>query len=129
MSVASPHFLTVDLVHRIHHEMIVAYGGTHGVREAGLIESAVAQGQNAFHYGGADLFTIAATYAYHLAESQAYLDGNKRVGSATALTFLQLNGIDVARIPSQEVYEMMIQIATKELSKAGLAELLRSRLA
>jgi death-on-curing protein len=124
----SPHFLTVELVLTIHEQMIEAYGGSHGVREIGLIESAVAQGQNSYYYGEPDVFGIAAAYAYHLAESQAFLDGNKRVGAATALTFLEMNGIDVARISSHEVYAMMIRIATKELSKAGLADLLRSRL-
>ena len=108
--------------------MIEAYGGSHGIRELGLIESAVAQGQNAYSYGGFDLFGIAATYAYHLAESQAFLDGNKRVGSATALTFLEMNGVDVSRIGSHEVYGMMIHIATRDLNKSGMADLLRKRL-
>ena len=109
--------------------MIRAYGGSRGIRDLGLIESAVAQGQNVYHYGHADLFGIAAAYAFHLAENQAFIDGNKRTGAAAALSFLYINGIDIARISSQEVYEMMIQIATKELSKSGLANLLRNRLA
>jgi death-on-curing protein len=109
--------------------MIRAYGGSEGIRDLGLIESAVAQGQNAFHYGAADLFSIAAAYAYHLAESQAFIDGNKRTGAAAALSFLHINGVDIARISWQEVYEMMIQIATKEMSKSDMADLLRSRLA
>jgi death-on-curing protein len=125
---AIPRFLTVELVLAIHEEMIRAYGGSHGIRELSLIESAIAQGQNAHYYGDADLFGIAAAYAYHLAESQAFIDGNKRAGAATALTFLEMNGVDVAKMPTHEVYEMMIRIATKELSKSGLADLLRSRL-
>ncbi len=128
MSVGNPYFLTVELVLRIHEEMIDLYGGSHGIRELGLIESAIAQGQNVHHYRAADIFEIAATYAFHLAESQAFIDGNKRVGAASALIFLELNGIDVARMPTLEVYEMMIRIATKELDKAGLGNLLRQRL-
>jgi death-on-curing protein len=108
--------------------MIDAYGGSHGIRELGLIESAVAQGENSYYHGRADLYGIAAAYAYHLAENQAFIDGNKRVGAASALTFLQLNGVDVARFPTREVHEMMIRIATKDLDKSGLADLLRSRL-
>ncbi len=68
MSNDTPFFLTVELVRRIHEEMIDLYGGSHGIRELGLIESAIAQGQNVYHYGNADLFGIAATYAFHLAE-------------------------------------------------------------
>jgi death-on-curing protein len=129
VSAESPLFLTVELTLQVHGEMIRAYGGSEGIRDLGLIESAVAQGQNVYHYGDADLFGIAAAYAYHLAESQAFIDGTKRTGAAAALSFLHINGVDIARISSQEVYEVMIQIATKELSKSGLADLLRSRLA
>ena len=123
-----PLFLTVELTLQVHQEMIRAYGGSDGIRDLALIESAVAQAQNVCRYGHADLFGIAAAYAYHLAESQAFIDGNKRTGAATALSFLHINGVNIARIRSQEVYEMMIQIATKELSKSGLADFLRSRL-
>ena len=128
MSAGSPLFLTVELALQVHDEMIRAYGGSHGIRDLGLIESAIAQGQNVFNYGGADLFGIAASYAYHLAESQAFIDGNKRTGAAAALSFLHINGIDIGRMDSEVVYKMMIQIATKELSKTGLADLLRSSL-
>jgi death on curing protein len=114
---------------RVHEKMIQAYGGSHGVRDLGLIESAIAQGQNVFHYGNADLFAIAAAYAYHRAESQAFIDGNKRAGAGAALVILSINAVDITQIETEEVYEMMIQIATKELSKSGLADLLRSRLA
>jgi death-on-curing protein len=108
--------------------MILAYGGSDGIRDLALIESAIAQGQNTHYYGNGDLFAIAAAYAFHLAESQAFLDGNKRTGAATALAFLKLNGVDISRMGSQDVYEMMIRIATKELTKAGLADFLRIRL-
>jgi death on curing protein len=107
VSAESPLFLTVELTLQVPGEMIRTYGGSEGIRNLGLIESAVAQGQNVHHYGDADLFGIAAA----------------------ALSFLHINGVDIARISSREVYEMMIQIATKELSKSGLADLLRRRLA
>ncbi len=129
MSDATPLFLTLDLVLEAHAEMIRAYGGLDGIREPGLVESAIVQGQNVFYYGRADLFGIAAAYAYHLAESQAFLDGNKRTGAASALAFLYLNGVDISRISSQLVYEMMIKIATKELDRPGLADFLRNHLA
>ena len=128
MSSKSPFFLTVEVALQVHEEMILAYGGSPGVRDLGLIESAVAQGLNVYNCADADLFGIAAAYAFHLAESQAFIDGNKRTGAAAALSFLHINDVDIMRISTQEVYEMMIRIATKELSKTGLADFLRSRL-
>jgi len=80
--------------------------------------------QNVYWYGNGSLFDIAAAYAFHIAESQAFNDGNKRTGSAAALTFLTLNGI---RVPKDDgsVYNALIEIANKQLDKAGLALVLR----
>ena len=128
MSACSPLFLTVELTLQVHREMILAYGGSDGVRDLGLIESAVAQGQNIYNYANGDLFAIAAAYAFHLAESQAFIDGNKRTGAAAALAFLELNDIDISQMDPHDVYEMMIRIATKELTKTGLGDFLRNRL-
>jgi len=80
--------------------------------------------QNTFYYGNGDLCDIAATYAFHLAQAQAFLDGNKRPAVITALTFLELNG--VIKTPTNiEIYDAMIAIAEKRLDKAGLAEMFR----
>lgn len=128
MSACSPLFLTVELTLQVHREMILAYGGSDGVRDLGLIESAVAQGQNIYNYANGDLFAIAAAYAFHLAENQAFIDGNKRTGAAAALAFLELNDIDISQMDPHDVYEMMIRIATKELTKTGLGDFLRNRL-
>lgn len=102
MTPRAPFFLTTELVLGTHEQLINAYGGSHGIRDRGRIESAIAQGQNAFHYGGADLFEIAAAYAYHLAESQAFIDGNKRIGATAALAFLVMNAVDVSGISNVE---------------------------
>lgn len=80
--------------------------------------------RNTFYYGGGDLFDVAATYAYHLAESQAFIDGNKRTAIASALVFLARNGAYVTQ-PTWQLYNAMIQIAEKKLGKAGLADLFR----
>ena len=79
---------------------------------------------NTHYYGYGDLFDIAAAYAFHLAESQAFLDGNKRTAIASALTFLDGNG--VYRTPDQaELYQAMIDIANHKLDKPGLAAIFR----
>jgi death on curing protein len=75
-------------------------------------------------YRGGDLFDIAATYAFHIAESQAFFDGNKRTAITTALTFLELNGAYAP--PDQDaLYDAMIAISACRLDKAGLADVLR----
>jgi len=71
-----PLFLTREQIDTIHQEQLNAWGGISGLRNENGLESAIAQPPNVYVYGGGDLYEIAAAYAYHLAESQAYLDGN-----------------------------------------------------
>ena len=94
------------------------------MRDEGLIDSALATAKNAFFYGYGDLFDIAAAYAFHLAEAQAFIDGNKRTAIGAALTFLDVNGIKNTP-DNNRLYEAMIAIANKQMSKSGLAALFR----
>jgi death on curing protein len=120
-------FVTLEDVFDLHGDSLRAHGGMPGVRDHGLIESALGSAQNAFYYGGGDEFDVAAAYAFHLAESQAFLDGNKRTAIATAILFLNINGHVL--VPEQAdqnlLYDAMIAIARHELDKRGLAALLR----
>ena len=118
-------FLTRAQVDRLHQISLERYGGMAGVGNDGLLDSAMASAQNAFFYGRGDVSDVAAAYAFHIAEAQAFNDGNKRTAVAAALTFLELNAVHST--PSEnELYNAMINIANKRLSKTGLAELLRS---
>jgi death-on-curing protein len=122
--VSEPIFLTLDEILRLHARSLAEHGGTEGVRDQGLVESAIGAAKNAFFYGDGDLFDVAAGYAFHLAEAQAFLDGNKRTAVTAALVFLARNGAYVQ--PAQlELYFAMIQIAEKKLSKTGLAAIFR----
>ena len=123
-----PEFLTLEIVDVIHETQIDAYGGLHGVRNENGLESAIAAAQNVYHHGGGDVYEVAAAYAYHIAESQAYFDGNKRTAAQAAFVFLEGCGVDCSRLPDQRIYEAMIQIATHEMSRTDLAEYLRSAL-
>lgn len=102
------------------------WGGTAGVRDPGALDSAVAHPQAT--YGGeylyGDLFAMAAAYAFHIAQAQAFLDGNKRAGVLAAVVFLDMNGF---RIPEHEdvVYLAMCEIAERKRTKEELANLLR----
>jgi death-on-curing protein len=124
MKVDEPRFLKLAEVLYLHDESLARFGGSSGVREPGLVESALSSAQNAFWYGHGNLFDIAAAYAFHIAESQAFVDGNKRTAAAAAISFLRLNG---TRFPKDDgpVYKAMIEIAEKRLDKAGLAVVLR----
>jgi death-on-curing protein len=90
------------------------------------VESALASAQNTWYYAGGDLHDIAAAYAFHIAESQAFLDGNKRTAIASAVTFLTGNGcLDCS--DDAIVYDAMIAISARRMDKASLAETLRKQ--
>lgn len=125
MSGNLPFFLTRSQIDQLDDFSLAQYGGQEGVRESGLVDSALASAQNTFHYGGGDLFDIAAAYAFHIAEAQAFNDGNKRTAMGAALTFIELN-LGSPTPTEDELYDAMINIAKKRLTKAGLAELFRS---
>lgn len=121
-----PEFLTWEILVALHARSLERWGGMEGVRDRAGLESALGAAENAFFYGGGDLYAIAAAYAFHLAESQGFLDGNKRTGIACAGAFLEGNGC-FDRADDLVLYAAMIGIAKRELTKAGLAEVLRSQ--
>jgi death-on-curing protein len=90
----SPRFLTVQAVLAIHEELIRRYGGSHGLRDAGLLDSAVHQPQAS--YGGEylhpTLFDMAAAYLLHIVSNHPFVDGNKRTGWVACRVFLDMNG-------------------------------------
>lgn len=126
MQPVEPTFLSWELVEALHRCSLDRWGGIDGMRDRNGLESALAAAENAYFYGGADLHEIAAAYAYHMAESQGFLDGNKRTAVACAGTFLLLNGC-ADRSDDLEFYHAMIAIARRELDKPGLAALLRKQ--
>jgi death-on-curing protein len=124
--VNEPIFLTLDEVFRIHARSLAGHGGSEGLRDPGLVESALASAKNIFYYAHGEVFDVAAGYAFHLAESQAFIDGNKRTAVVAALVFLARNGVYV-QPATWELYSAMIDVAEKKKNKADLAELFRKR--
>lgn len=124
MSADEPLFLSRAQIERLHDMSLARFGGAAGVGDEGLIQSALAPAKNAYFYGQGDLFGIAAAYAFHLAEAQAFIDGNKRTGIGAALAFLEVNGVRTTA-DDDMLYNAMIDIANKRLTKAGLAAILR----
>jgi len=119
-----PRFLTREAVDAIHEDQIDRFGGLRGVRDENALESAIAAAQNVYHYGSGDVYEVAAAYAFHLAESQAYFDGNKRTGVEAALVFLEGSGIDASRLPEDQTYDLMIKMAAHEASRNDFADYL-----
>ncbi len=121
-----PEFLDLEDVLLIHEEQLARFGGSAGVRDQGLLESAIATPRATFggRFVHEDLFAMAAAYAFHIAENQPFVDGNKRTGILAAVVFLELNGYVVEEPPSR-FYEVMIAVAERQLDKVGLAEVLR----
>lgn len=120
-----PVFLTREVIDNIHADSLALFGGSAGVRDEGLVESALGSARNAWFYGRGDLFEVAAAYAFHLAQAQAFIDGNKRVGIAAALVFLEYNGVP-SRVDDGTLYDAMIGIAERRLDKPQLAAILKA---
>jgi death on curing protein len=112
--VTDPDFLTLEDVLLLHEEQLARYGGGSGVRDADGLESAVAMAQQMFagRFVHEDSFAMAAAYAFHIAQSQSFVDGNERTGLLAAVVFLDLNGITILG-PDERLYEAMIAIAEK----------------
>jgi death on curing protein len=119
-------FLDLLDVIEIHQSRIEIYGGTHGIRDRGLLESAIAQPQATF--GGEplhkDIYEMAAAYLFHIVQNHPFLDGNKRTALATALVFLDINGIEIDT-PPNELEEITMGAAAGKVNKERLAQFFR----
>lgn len=126
----SPTFLDVDDVLELHAGQIRRYGGSEGLRDPGLLESAVAQASATYggKYLNPDLFTMAACYLFHLVKNHPFVDGNKRVGLESALVFLELNGLSV-EAADDELVDLVLRTISGEKDKEHIAEFFRDHLA
>lgn len=121
-----PSFLQLEEVLEIHRDQIARYGGGAGVRDLGLLESALAMPQAgvAGRYLHGDLFEMAAAYLFHVVKNHPFVDGNKRVGAAAALVFMEMNGREV-RMPDDALIALVLDVVGGRLQKHGVAEVFR----
>jgi death-on-curing protein len=119
-------WVTRSVVFAIHEEQIAEHGGTQGIRDIGLLESALARPQNLAAYGQADIVALAASYAFGLAKNHPFLDGNKRTSYVTTLVFLRINGLDIQADEAERI-QLWLDLAAGELTEDKLAEWLRAR--
>lgn len=122
----NPIFLGLDEVLALHARSIVAFGGTAGIRDVGLLESALAMPRATFGEAWlhTTLFEMAAAYLFHLCKNHPFLDGNKRVGLAAAILFLGLNGYQLDAAPD-DLLEMVMAVAEGRSGKAEAATFFR----
>jgi death-on-curing protein len=122
--VTEPIWLSVDLVLAIHDEQLREFGGPPGLRDRGLLESALARPLNKYAYGNDDLAALAAAYGFGLARNHAFVDGNKRIALLSMITFLGLNEIEFV-VPEAEAVVVTLEVAAGEIDENGLTRWIR----
>lgn len=110
----------------IHARLIAETGGTESLRDEALLESALTAAKNRHHYESADVVSCAATYAFHLTQSHAFLDGNKRVAATVTEAFLETNGLELT-MGNDELVALFLAIASHTLSREQVEQLLRNK--
>jgi len=118
-----PKFIGLDAAIAMHQIQVDVFGGTHGLRDQGLLESALGQAQTTYAYTS-DIHEAAAQYCISLAKNHPFLDGNKRIGADCMVTFLVLNGIQPTFDASQ-LFDWTMQAAMSNIDRPSLAALLR----
>ena len=116
----SPIWVREAVVIAIHHRQLAEHGGSDGIRDKGLLESALFRPHNQYNYGNPTIFELAAAYGYGLTNNHPFIDGNKRTAYVVMRTFLELNGYSIQASP-KEKYEVWIRLASGQLDESDLA--------
>ena len=119
-----PRWLPKDLIVEVHNRQLAEHGGGAGLRDEGLLESALARAQSLFAYGESDFAALAAAYAFGIAKNHLFIDGNKRTAFVACELFLVANGYDLAA-SDEECLAMMLGLAASEIGEAEFAAWLR----
>lgn len=117
---SQPRWLDIDLVLDFHAEQLALFGGADGLRDGGLLESALARPINKYAYGETDLAALAAAYGFGIARNHPFVDGNKRTALASVIVFLGFNGMDLDA-PSESATAIVLGLAAGEISEEALA--------
>jgi death-on-curing protein len=115
-----PEWLAIDIVLDFHAEQLALFGGTDGLRDRGLLESALARPINKFGYGERSIPRLAAAYCFGIARNHPFIDGNKRTALASMIVFLGLNGFDI-NASQEAMTTTILGLAAGEISEDLLA--------
>ena len=120
-----PVWVLREVVFMLHEHSLAQFGGGSGVRDEGLLDSALGKPQNVFAYGKPSLFDLAASYAFGLVKNHPFIDGNKRAGFVVAVVFLELNGY---KFHATEVDAALrtLALAAGEMSEGAYSEWLKA---
>ena len=119
-----PVWLDTAIVLDVHAEQLAIFGGADGIRDLGMLESALGRPLNKYSYGENDLAALAAAYCYGVARNHPFVDGNKRAAFASLIVFLGLNGIDFD-VPPASATAMIMALAVGEVSEESLTRWIR----
>ena len=119
-----PVWLTRQIVIAIHDEQLAIHGGASGLRDAGMLESALDRPKNKWSYENAEIAELAAAYAFGIARNHPFVDGNKRTSLLALYTFLGVNGVDFD-VPEAEAATMILSLAAGEVSEDSLTRWIR----
>jgi death on curing protein len=117
--VSEPIWLDILEVTDMHAEQLALFGGADGIRDRGMLESALARPKNQWHYGEKDLAALAGAYAFGLAKNHPFVDGNKRAAFHALVVFLRLNEVDFRPDPAQAT-AIILALAAGEVSEESL---------
>ena len=115
-----PEWLELGIVIDFHAEQLALFGGLDGIRDLGLLESALARPQNKFAYGETNLAALAASYGFGIARNHPFIDGNKRTALASMIVFLNLNELALAA-PQEAATAIVLALAAGEIGEDVLA--------
>jgi death on curing protein len=119
--VNEPIWLDTSIVLDVHAEQLAFFGGADGIRDLGLLESALGRPLNKFAYGETGLASLAAAYGFGVARNHPFVDGNKRAAFASIIVFLGLNGVEFD-VPPEAATAMILGLASGDINEDGLAQ-------
>ena len=125
MTKVEPVWILERVVLAAHDQLLAAHGGAEELRDAGLLESALARPRQHYSYSSPDLIELAALYTAGLVRNHPFVDGNKRTGFAIGIVFLELNGF-VFQATEEDATQAVLAVAAGDLDEAGYAAWLRS---
>ena len=115
-----PRWLEIGIVVDFHAEQLALFGGPDGIRDLGLLESALARPQNKYSYGETNLAVLAAAYGFGIVRNHPFVDGNKRTALASMIVFLNLNKLDLDA-PQEAATAIVLALAAGEIGEDVLA--------
>jgi len=124
---AEPEWIDPEIVFRVHERQIREHGGRAGIRDRGLIESALHRPRSLAHYEAPDVARLAASYVYGIAKNHGFVDGNKRTAWITACLFLDLKGWNLD-VDAEDAVQLMNDVASSQVNEEAVAAWFRERI-